>query len=332
MTARHLLPFVLAGSMAVVAVSLAFVFSAREGIARSEAAAIEAKRDAAADELRAAEEQKASEEVARQKAESEARAAEANAKAQEEAARMAEEQTEQKALDLERKKEERLAKEAEMKAAEAARETARLQLEAARLTNEVAKTTLERVQREHETAAFALEAKRLEAEKVLKEAELRATNVADLVQWERDLIDLARELKEREDALTPEKTIADLVWLPDETTEIDENGRLRSKKTTVLPEDNPELTPEARALARQTRLALEAQTNAVNRMTQSAIRTLENLYVKALKADRPDQARSYKKAIKAIDPLWVYQAPQKESKQTNVVDTTDANQNGKSEK
>lgn len=332
MTGRHLLPFILAGSLAIVAVSLAFVFSAREGIARSEAAALEAKRDAAADELRTAEKQKAAEEVARQKAEFDARAAEANAKAQEEAARIAEEQTEQKALDLERKKEERLAKEAEVKAAEAARETARLQLEAARITNEVAKTALERAQRENETAALALEAKRLEAEKVLKEAELRATNVAELVQWERDLIDLARELKEREDALKPEKTITDLVWLPDETTEIDEKGRLRSKKTAILPEDNPELAPEERNHARQRCLVLEAHTNSVNRLTQSAIQTLENLYVKALKADRPDQARSYKKAIKAIDPLWVYQAPQKESNQTNVVTTTDANQNGKSEK
>ena len=122
-----------------------------------------------------------------------------------------------------------------------------------------------------------------------------------------ELVEYQKELDERERALRPEKTIADLSWLPDEDTEVDESGRARPrKKEPKLPENDPNLPRESRSLAKAERLRGSADALLAKDARERAVAPLERLYVAAVKEGRTVDAAYYRAALKSMYPDWEY--------------------------
>lgn len=164
--------------------------------------------------------------------------------------------------------------------------------------------------------ASADELERVEATRAIREAETLKLKVsmaelaAEKQRYEElnaELLEYQKELDERERALRPEKTIADLAWLPDEDTEIDENGRARPrKKEPKLPENDPTLSKETRELAKANRIRAQADDILSEASRTRVVTTIEKLYVAAVKDGRTVDAEYYRAVLKSMYPDWEY--------------------------
>ena len=189
------------------------------------------------------------------------------------------------------------AKEAELKAAKENADAARAKEQAA--ADDLARVEATKAIREAETLKLKVSMAELVSEKQRYE-ELNA-----------ELLEYQRELDERERALRPEKTIADLAWLPDEDTEVDEDGRARPrKKEPKLPENDPTLPKETRALAKADRIRAQADDALAEATRARVIAPIEKLYVAAVKEDRTVDAEYYRSVLKSMYPDWEYKAPE----------------------
>ena len=189
------------------------------------------------------------------------------------------------------------AKEAELKAAKENADAARAKEQAA--ADDLARVEATKAIREAETLKLKVSMAELVSEKQRYE-ELNA-----------ELLEYQRELDERERALRPEKTIADLAWLPDEDTEVDEDGRARPrKKEPKLPENDPTLPRETRALAKADRIRAQADDALAEATRARVIAPIEKLYVAAVKEDRTVDAEYYRSVLKSMYPDWEYKAPE----------------------
>ena len=271
--------------------------ASEETIASKRAREAELERATAAQNARAAEAKATSEKTALAAAEAEnerlklenenlvakkALAADERAKADAEA---------RKASDL------KAAKDAELKTAKENADAERAKAQAA--ADELARAEATRAIREAETLKLKVSMAELAAEK-LRYEELNA-----------ELLEYQKELDERERALRPEKTIADLAWLPDEDTEVDENGRAHPrKKEQKLPENDPTLPRETRELAKANRLRAQADGILEKNARARAIAPIEKLYVAAVKDGRTVDAEYYRIVLKSMYPDWEYKAPE----------------------
>ena len=202
----------------------------------------------------------------------------------------------QKAADL------KAAKELEHKTAKENADAERAKAQVA--ADELARAEATRAIREAETLKLKYSINELQAEKRRYE-ELNA-----------ELLDYQKELDERERALRPEKTIADLSWLPDEDTEIDENGRARPrKKVKMLPENDPSLPKETRELAKAERVRSQADDILKEDARARVVAPIEKLYVAARKEGRTVDAEYYRQVLKSMYPDWEYRAPTEEVKE-----------------
>ena len=214
-------------------------------------------------------------------------AADARAKADAEA---------RKAADL------KAAKDAELKAAKELADGERAKAQAA--ADELARAEATKAIREAETLKLKVSMAELVAEKQRYE-ELNA-----------ELLEYQKELDERERTLRPEKTIADLSWLPDEDTEVDENGKAHPrKKVKMLPENDPNLPKETRELAKAERIRAQADDILKEDARARVVAPLEKLYVAAGKEGRTVDAAYYRAALKSMCPDWEYKAPPEEAKE-----------------
>jgi len=273
--------------------------ASEETIATKRAREAELERATAAQNARAAEAKAESEKAALAAAEKEnenlrleneslaekrALAAEERAKADAEA---------KKASDL------KAAKDAELKTAKANADAEQAKAQAA--ADELARVEATKAIREAETLRLKVSMVELAAEKQRYE-ELNA-----------ELLEYQKELDERERALRPEKTIADLAWLPDEDTEIDENGRARPrKKEPKLPENDPALSKETRALAKANRIRAQADGLLAEASRARVVAPIEKLFVAALKEGRTVDAEYYRAVLKSMYPDWEYKGENNE--------------------
>ena len=217
-------------------------------------------------------------------AEKRALAAEERAKADAEA---------KKAADL------KAAKDAELKIAKENADAERSKAQA--VADELARAEATKAIREAETLKLKVSMSELAAEKQRYE-ELNA-----------ELLDYQKELDERERALRPEKTIADLSWLPDEDTEVDENGRARPrKKEPKLPENDPTLSKGTRELAKANRIRAQADGILAEDARARVVAPIEKLYVAAVKDGRIVDAEYYRQVLKSMYPDWEYKGENNE--------------------
>ena len=194
------------------------------------------------------------------------------------------------------------AKELEHKTAKENADAERAKAQAA--ADELARAEATRAIREAETLKLKYSINELQAEK-LRYEELNA-----------ELVEYQKELDERERALRPEKTIADLSWLPDEDTEVDENGKAHPrKKVKMLPENDPNLPKETRELAKAERIRAQADDILKEDARARVVAPLEKLYVAAVKEGRTVDAAYYRAALKSMYPDWEYKAPPEEAKE-----------------
>ena len=268
-----------------------------ETVASKRARTAELERATAAQNARAAEAKAESEKTALAAAEAEnermkleneglaekrALAADERAKAEAEA---------KKAADL------KAAKEIELKAAKEVADGERAKAQAS--ADELARVEATKAIREAETLKLKVSMAELAAEKQRYE-ELNA-----------ELLDYQKELDERERALRPEKTIADLSWLPDEDTDVDESGKAHPrKKEPKLPENDPTLPKETRALAKADRIRAQADGIIEKDARTRAVAPIEKLYVAAVKEGRTVDAEYYRTVLKSMYPDWEYKAPE----------------------
>ena len=271
--------------------------ASEETIASKRAREAELERATATQNARTAEAKAASEKTALAAAEAEneklklenenlaekrALAAEERAKADAEA---------NKAADL------KAAKDAELKTAKENADAERAKAQAA--ADELARAEATKAIREAETLKLKVSMAELAAEKQRYE-ELNA-----------ELLDYQKELDERERALRPEKTIADLSWLPDEDTDVDESGKAHPrKKEPKLPENDPTLPKETRELAKANRMRAQADGILEKDARARAVAPIEKLYVAAVKEGRTVDAEYYRTVLKSMYPDWEYKAPE----------------------
>ena len=289
-----------AGAIAAVVVS-----NNRASVARDRRAAAEARADAEASAEKKAraeaqtETKRAEAEKAKLVAEKESRlVAEAQKKAEADALRRAQVEAETQTKRLK-------ASENEAKAAAEKASAAKLLVEAARLTNETAQAAVKLAEAKQNTAFAETERVRLAAEKAAAEAKTLELRQADLDAYEQSLIEIAQDLAEREAILKPEKTAADLIWLPDADTEVDEKGKLRPrKKEPYLAENDRRLSAGTRELARQDRLRREATEAESAASRTNAVADLEKLCREAEAADRPLTAAYVRTVLKSLYPDW----------------------------
>ena len=204
------------------------------------------------------------------------------------------------------------------RAAEAKAESEKTALAAAEAENERMKLENEGLAEKRALAADELA--RVEATKAIREAETLKLKVsmaelaAEKQRYEElnaELLDYQKELDERERALRPEKTIADLSWLPDEDTDVDESGKAHPrKKEPKLPENDPTLPKETRALAKADRIRAQADGIIEKDARARAVAPIEKLYVAAVKEGRTVDAEYYRTVLKSMYPDWEYKAPE----------------------
>ena len=302
--------------VAIVAVCVAVVAACVSGVVISmqRADAARAAADQAASEETIA--SKRAREAELERATAAANAREAEAKEKSAAAALAAAEAENKKLKLEN---ENLAE----KKAIAADERAKADADAKRAADLKAakelehKTAKENADAERAKAqAAADELARAEATRVIREAETLKLKVSmaelevakqQYAELNAELLEYQKELDERERALRPEKTIADLSWLPDEDTEVDENGRARPrKKVKMLPENDPSLPKETRSLAKAERIRGEADGILAKDSRDRTVSPIEKLYVAAVKEGRTVDAAYYRAVLKSMYPDWEY--------------------------
>ena len=153
-----------------------------------------------------------------------------------------------------------------------------------------------------------LQAEKLRSEKVIAEAKALELMKIDFTTWQRDLLELEQSLGERERALKPEKTIADLSWVGGVEDRVsDENGNLRVlKKEPYLAENDKSLSRGDRRLSKAERLTSESEEREAGKLRERLVARLERLYVNALKEDRVIDAEFYRKNLKSLYPDWEF--------------------------
>ena len=313
-------------ALMIVAVALAVIAAAVAAIVVSLKRADEArayKEAAAAEEAKAEAEKKTAQKNADVEDEKR-RAAEANAKAKADelaAAKLAKETAQ---LEAKTAEENRKAKEADAAKAKANSEAATANRDAERAKAKTAREEKEKAVKEAETAAAKaqaetarLESEKLKAEKLLAEAKALELRKVDFETLQSELMEWKRDLEEREAALKPEKTIADLAWVGgDEDMEVGSNGTVRVKqKVPYLAEKDHTLPRETRKLARAQRIMTEKSAEHAAKTRESVIRPLEKLYVAAIREDRVIDADYYRKSILTLYPDWKFEGEEKKEEE-----------------
>lgn len=308
--------------VAIVAVCVAVIAAGISGVVISmqRADAARAAADKAASEETIASKRAKEAELERAKAEQNARAAEAKAEKEKTALAAAEKENENLRLENENLAEKRaLAAEERAKADAEAKKAA--DLKAAKDAElKIAKENADAERAKAQASADELE--RVEATRAIREAETLKLKVsmaelaAEKQRYEElnaELLEYQKELDERERALRPEKTIADLAWLPDEDTEVDENGRAHPrKKEPKLPENDPTLPKETRELAKANRIRAQADDILSEASRTRVVTTIEKLYVAAVKDGRTVDAAYYRTVLKSMYPDWEYKVENNE--------------------
>lgn len=271
------------------------------------------------------EEAKATQEA--KKAKSEQLAAEAQAAAKKSAAEEAQEtrmaeQARQATAKLERERAIAEARKAESeaktaadqaKAAEVVHAAEKAKTEAARIESEKARAVADaakaQAEAEAQAAADKLAAEKLKSDAVIAEAKVQELRQVDFETLERELLEFKQELDERERALHPDKTAADLTWVGEREADVigETNAVKRSKKVKILPEEDRALPVESRQLARIERLSAENREADFAASSNRIVRTLERLYVEAVKDDRVVDADYYLTNLRSFSPGWKYQ-------------------------
>ena len=308
--------------VSIIAICAAVIAAGVSGVVISmqRADAARAAADKAASEETIASKRAKEAELERAKAEQNARAAEAKAEKEKTALAAAEKENENLRLENENLAEKRaLAAEERAKADAEAKKSA--DLKAAKDAElKIAKENADAERAKAQASADELE--RVEATRAIREAETLKLKVsmaelaAEKQRYEElnaELLEYQKELDERERALRPEKTIADLAWLPDEDTEIDENGRARPrKKEPKLPEHDPTLPKETRELAKANRIRAQADDILSEASRTRVVTTIEKLYVAAVKDGRTVDAAYYRTVLKSMYPDWEYKGENNE--------------------
>ena len=308
--------------VSIIAICAAVIVAGVAGVVISmqRADAARAAADKAASEETVASKRARTAELERATAAQNARAAEAKAESEKTALAAAEAENERMKLENEGLAEkralaadERAKADAEAKKAADLKAAKELELKAAK---EVADGERAKAQ------ASADELARVEATKAIREAETLKLKVsmaelaAEKQRYEElnaELLDYQKELDERERALRPEKTIADLSWLPDEDTDVDESGKAHPrKKEPKLPENDPTLPKETRALAKADRIRAQADGIIEKDARARAVAPIEKLYVAAVKEGRTVDAEYYRTVLKSMYPDWEYKGENNE--------------------
>ena len=304
-------------SITIVAVSLAVVVAAIAAIIVSANRADEAKAYA---EAEAAQADQAEAEAKTERAQADAeiakrQAAEANAKAKADERAAAEANAKAQADEKAAAADKKAAAEANAAAERAKAEALRAVRDAAKTTNETARIELQRAkevaaaeQARVDAEAAKLAQEKLKADKIIAEAKALELRKIDYETLERDLLEWKLDLEERERALKPEKTVADLEWAGGmEDTIIDDKGNVTKQVKKVYdPEKDMELPEQSRRLARTNRKLREAQDAKVADTRDTVVKTMEKLYVSALKEGRVIDADFYKKNILIMYPDWKF--------------------------
>ena len=268
--------------------------AAKETEAESEKRrAEEAKEKAAADEL-------AAQKLAKEKAEIDAKAAADN-----KAAAEANAQAEREKADAARAERDKAKAQAETAKAEQLKAREQAAAAAAKAAEETAN----------------LEKEKLNADKIIAEAKLLELRKTDFLTLERELMAWKLDLEERERAVQPEKTIADLSWAGGtEDTIIDADGNVKKQEKTAYDPEKDLSTPvPSRKLARANRIVLEKHEALADATRSSVVASLEKLYVAALKDDRTVDASFYRQSILSMYPDWKFKGEAKgEEKKTET--------------
>ena len=309
-------------TITIAAVSLAVVVAAIAAIVVSANRADEAKAyaeaEAAADDAAKAEEKTARAQKEAETAKLKTAEANAAAKADERAAAEANAraQADEKAAAADNK----AAAEANAAAEREKADAARAVRDAAKATNETARIELQRTkevaaaeQAKADAEAAKLAQEKLKADRIIAEAKALELRKIDYETLERDLLEWKIDLEERERALRPEKTIADLAWAGGmEDTIIDEKGNLKKQVKTVYdPEKDMELPEQSRRLAKTERKIREKQDAAGADARAKILKSMEKLYVDALREGRVIDSDFYKKSILSMYPDWKFTAESK---------------------
>lgn len=307
-------------AITVVAVSLAIILAAIAAIVVSANRADEAKSYAEAEAAQAdieaaqAKKDRAAADVEREKRQR----AEADAQAKKdelEKQRLAKETAE---IEAKAAADKRVTAEKNAAAEQARSDAARALREAVVASNQTVRAELDRAakqataeQAKADSEAAKLAKEKLKAERIIAEAEVLKHRQSDYEALERNLLEWKLELEERERALKPEKTIADLAWAGGmEDTIIDDKGNVRKQVKTVYdPEKDMELPEQSRHLARAERKVRESQDAAGSETRAAILKSMEKLYVDALKENRVIDADFYKKSILVMYPDWKFEAP-----------------------
>ena len=301
---------VISVSLAVVAGSVAYV---KNGMSREVEARLLSEKAVA--EEAAAEAKRKTAKAEADKAAAEKKIAEENAAAQADAKKAAELEKESSELKLKAESENRLAKEAAARLADAERETAALKAKTAADTAKAVADEKEKAKafenaEAHKAAAEAdkLAAEKLRSEKVIAEAKMLELSKIEFAAWQRDLLELEQSLNERERALKPEKTIANLAWTSGgDDMVLDEDGKLKkSEKTLYLPEQDMSLPLGTRRLSKVERITSESAAAETDSLRKRLVAQLEKMYVDALKENRVIDARYYKQNLKSLYPDWEF--------------------------
>lgn len=304
--------------VSTVAVCLAIIAAAVAGVIVTGNRAAEARAKAAkaeSDEARAASEaKKAKAEESAEASRAAAAASEAEKALQNRKAKEAERDAER--LALAKAKEEKAKSEADAEAAKArAREAADLRAAekaksdaekaAAESAMAVAEAEERKAEAEAQAAADTLATEKLKSDAIIAEENLLYLRKINFEEIERDLIEYRQELDERERALHPDKTAADLTWVGEREADVigGETNRVR-RTAKPLPENDMQLPRETRALAKAERLAAEGDAARAAETRAELVATLERLYIAALREDRVVDADYYRKSLKSFYPDW----------------------------
>jgi len=250
--------------------------------AKAEESAAKAREEAARLDAQAALDNRKASEADREAARHNAAAAESEAARQEAARQEAQELSAAAAA-------ERDAKKSQAAEAKAAAEKARAEeaAEAARLA----------------AAQAVLDKERLSSERTIAEAKLFEMRQIDLASLERDLLEFKAALDEREKALRPEKTVADLQWAGEREADTIGGTTNRVRRAgKPLPENDRSKPRATRELSRVMRIVSEASDARDEELKRVVVLSLGRLRERALREDRMVDADFYGKCMETMYP------------------------------
>lgn len=287
-------------AVVAAAVSGVLITNGRRDVALANAAAAESAEARAADEKKKAQLEKEAADVAKARADVEAEKAKEDRLAQE--AKLESERLERDNLETKRQIAEQEAEAAKSRAAAAADGKAAAKAEADKAAALKAEAEAKAKAAAAQAEVAAVEAAKAEAK--IAEAKALELRKIDFEKAERELAEWKADLEERERALQPEKTIADLAWAGGEDDSvIDADGSLRKvKKQPYLAENDRTLPRASRRLAKAERIVGAEEAEAELRTRSAVVSALEKLYVEALKEDRVIDAEFYKKTLNSLYP------------------------------